>query len=535
MPTDGSAPLPTAETNAHPRSVARRYGVVVGIVVAAVALGAGQLTAAVVAPDSAPLTAVGQAAIDRTPEWLKSFAIRTFGERDKLVLIGGMIGALVAVAAGAGIAATRKRSAGNAFLLIIGAFGMAAAVTRPTATWWWALPSAVAVIAGGVSLRLLLAHLGDRVAPTAEGPPPAAGKLRAFDRRSFVRGALTLGGVALGTGVVGAVASERRFGARASRAEVRIPAPADPAPSLPPGAQLDIPDLTPFVTPNADFYRVDTALFPPQLRADSWRLKIHGMVDQPMELSFDRLLARDLVERDITLSCVSNEVGGPYAGNARWTGALLRPLLDEAGIQADATQLVSRSTDGMTIGTPTAVVMDGRDAMLAIAMNGEPLPIEHGFPVRMLVPGLFGYVSATKWLVEIEATTFEAFAPYWVERGWVQDPGAVKTMSRIDTPRPLARVPEGTVPIAGVAWAQHRGIGRVEVRVDEGSWQIAELAEVPNIDTWRQWVWRWDAVPGTHTLQVRATDADGVTQPEERTPPFPEGATGWHSVVVTVE
>jgi DMSO/TMAO reductase YedYZ molybdopterin-dependent catalytic subunit len=258
------------------------------------------------------------------------------------------------------------------------------------------------------------------------------------------------------------------------------------------------------------------------------------MVERQVQLNFDQLLARELVERDITLSCVSNEVGGQYAGNARWTGALLGPILEEAGVRPDATQLVSRSVDGMTIGTPTAVVMDGRDAMLAVEMNGEPLPIDHGFPVRMIVPGLYGYVSATKWVVEIEATTFEAFDPYWIERGWTEDPGPVNTMSRIDTPKPLVELRAGPTAVAGIAWAQHRGIERVEVRVDDGPWNTAELGQVPNVDTWRQWVWRWEAAAGRHTLQVRATDGDGVTQPQERIPPFPSGATGWHSVVITV-
>jgi DMSO/TMAO reductase YedYZ molybdopterin-dependent catalytic subunit len=315
---------------------------------------------------------------------------------------------------------------------------------------------------------------------------------------------------------------------------VAVPAPADPARALPAGVELDVEGITPFVTSNDDFYRIDTALFPPQVRSEDWRLRIHGMVETPIELDYQQLVARAIVERDITLSCVSNEVGGPYVGTARWTGVLLRPVLEEAGIDPDASQLVSRSADGMTIGTPTAAVMDGRDAMLAIAMNGEPLPIAHGFPVRMVVPGLYGYVSATKWVVEIEATTFDAFDAYWIERGWAEDPGPIKTTSRIDTPRNGADLTAGTVAVAGVAWAPHRGIERVEVRLDDGGWNEAELAAVPSVDTWRQWVFRWDATPGSHRLEVRATDGEGITQPEERMPPFPEGSTGWHAVTVSV-
>lgn len=271
----------------------------------------------------------------------------------------------------------------------------------------------------------------------------------------------------------------------------------------------------------------------PRIAAGDWRLRVHGRVRRELELDFRQLLARPLMERDITLSCVSNEVGGSYVGTARWTGVPLADLLREAGVEAGADQLVSRSADGFTIGTPTAVVLDGRDTMLAVAMNGEPLPLTHGFPVRMLVPGLYGYVSATKWLVDLELTSFGDFDPYWVRRGWARQ-APVKTMSRIDTPRPLARLAAGQVAVAGVAWAQHRGIRRVEVRADGGPWRPARLAAEQSADTWRQWVWPWEATPGRHTLEVRATDGTGATQPEDRAPPFPDGATGWHLVVVTV-
>jgi DMSO/TMAO reductase YedYZ molybdopterin-dependent catalytic subunit len=257
------------------------------------------------------------------------------------------------------------------------------------------------------------------------------------------------------------------------------------------------------------------------------------MVDREITLTLADLLAYPTIERDITLTCVSNEVGGEYAGNARWIGIPLASVLEEAGVQAGADQIVSRSIDGMSIGTPTAVALDGRDAMLAIAMNGEPLPPVHGYPVRMIVPGLFGYVSACKWLVELELTTFDAYDPYWVQRGWVKE-APIKTMSRIDAPKPLVQVPAGKIAIAGVAWAQHRGIEKVEVRIDGAEWATARLADVDTIDTWRQWVLDWDATPGLHTLETRATDATDATQPETRATPFPEGATGWHSVVMTV-
>jgi DMSO/TMAO reductase YedYZ molybdopterin-dependent catalytic subunit len=339
-------------------------------------------------------------------------------------------------------------------------------------------------------------------------------------------------GLAATSGVIGQYLV-RRADASESRAAVRIPAPADAAPPPPPGADLRIPGLSSFITPNDRFYRIDTALFVPSVDADTWSLRIHGMVDREITLNYRQLVARPLIERDVTLTCVSNEIGGPYIGNARWIGAPLKDLLDEAGVRRGATQIVSRSTDGFTIGTPTAVATDGRDAMLAVAMNGEPLPLEHGFPVRMIVPGLYGYVSATKWIVDIELSTFEAFDAYWIERGWAQQ-APIKTESRIDTPRDGARVRAGEVAVAGIAWAQHVGVDGVEVRVDDGPWLAADLAQEDTVDTWRQWVLRWDAPAGDHTLSVRATDGGGDLQVERPAEPFPSGATGDHTIGVTV-
>jgi hypothetical protein len=187
----------------------------------------------------------------------------------------------------------------------------------------------------------------------------------------------------------------------------------------------------------------------------------------------------------------------------------------------------------MTIGTPTSIALDGRDAMLAVAMNGEPLPFEHGFPVRMLVPGLYGYESATKWIVDIELTTLAAADAYWVERGWAQV-APIKTASRIDTPRNGEQVPRGSVTVAGVAWAQHRGVDAVELSVDGGPWTGATLAAEDSVDTWRQWIWTWQASAGDHALRVRAIDGDGNLQTGASARPFPSGATGWDEVMVTV-
>jgi DMSO/TMAO reductase YedYZ molybdopterin-dependent catalytic subunit len=503
-------------------------GGAIGVVAAAAAIGVGQLVAGTLNPQAAPLLTVGQGAIDLTPEWLKSFAIRTFGENDKAVLLGGIAAVLLVLAIVLGIASIRRPAVAIAGLAGFAAVGVLAALTRPTATWEDALPA----LAGALAAGLVLLAMRRAVVPAAAGdrPAPPDGPW-VMDRRRFV-----LTGAA---GLVAAVAAggignlfARRFRADESRAAVTIPTPASPAGAAE-GAEISARGLGPFFTPNDRFYRVDTALLAPAVMAEDWRLRIHGMIDREIELDYAALLDRELIERDITLTCVSNPVGGRYAGNARWIGAPLRPLLEEAGVHAGADQIVSRSVDGFTVGTPTAVAMDGRDAMLAVAMNGEPLPIEHGFPVRMIVPGLYGYVSATKWIVDIELTTFDAFDPYWVERGWAER-APIKTMSRIDTPSPFLDLRPGEVPVAGVAWAQHVGIDRVEIAVDDGPWQPAELAAEDTIDTWRQWIYRWQATSGEHRLSVRATDRSGTTQPADRAEPFPDGATGHHSIVVRV-
>jgi DMSO/TMAO reductase YedYZ molybdopterin-dependent catalytic subunit len=306
------------------------------------------------------------------------------------------------------------------------------------------------------------------------------------------------------------------------------------APTLASGTSLDVPGITPYLTSSKEFYRVDTALRVPDVPIDGYTLRIHGMVERELELSFEDLLQRRMMERRITLTCVSNPVGGKYAGNATWLGVPVRDLLDEAGVLEGADAVKSTSADDMTIGTPLAALDDKfRDALIAVGMNGRPLPLAHGFPVRMVVPGLYGYVSATKWLVDLEVTRFADFKAYWSTRGYsVKAP--IKTSSRIDVPKSFAQVKAGTdVPVAGVAWSQGRGIEKVEVRVDGGSWQEAKLADEDNVDTWRQWVWMWDATAGSHRIEVRATDTTGYVQTDQRTPIAPNGSTGWHSVNVT--
>jgi DMSO/TMAO reductase YedYZ molybdopterin-dependent catalytic subunit len=353
------------------------------------------------------------------------------------------------------------------------------------------------------------------------------------DRRGFLLG----GVIALGAAVVtagGGRLLERRFDVAADRAALRLPGPASPAPALPAGADLapQVAGLTPLVTPTAAFYRVDTALTVPQIPPASYRLVLTGMFRQQRSLALDDLYRRDdLIERDLTLTCVSNEVGGNLAGNARWLGVPLGPFLRQNGLGPGATQLVCRSPDGMTIGAAAQAALDTPDAMLAIGMNGGPLPVEHGFPVRMIIPGQYGYVSACKWLTSIEATTFEAYDAYWVRGGWARQ-GPIRLASRIDTPSSGRSFPAGRRVIAGVAWAQTRGIGRVEVAVDDGPWTAAMLAPDPGVDVWRQWLLSHDFAPGSHTVTVRATTADGELQTPARADPFPSGATGWHSITV---
>ncbi|WP_282703872.1 sulfite oxidase [Streptomyces sp. CC219B] len=527
------------ETEKNPRRrpgpVRLLLGALSGALAGCAALAVAEATAGAVRPQAGPVVAVGGAAIDRTPAAVKDWAIRNFGTDDKLVLQLGILAVLALCAVFLGISGLWFRRTAAAGVLLFGAVGALAATGRPDSTGVMdALPSVAGAVAGAV----LLYVLAGRLEPRAPSPVSYAAD---WDRRGFVIVAGAAAVASAGTGLLGrSLTGTRGRDAIASRRNVVLPAPDSPAPAVPKGAGLRIPGVSPFVTPNGDFYRVDTALVVPKVDATSWRLRIHGKgVTRPVTLSYDDLLRRDLVERDITLTCVSNEVGGPYVGNARWIGVRLADLLAECGVKppskgGPADQLVARSVDGMTIGSPVEDVMDGRDALLALGMNGEPLPFAHGFPVRMVVPGLYGFVSACKWIKEIELTTFDSYDPYWVKRGWARR-APIKTQSRIDTPKPFARPGAGTVMVAGVAWAQHRGIDKVEVRVDDGPWREARLAAEDTADTWRQWTYPWQATKGGHTLTVRATDRTGAMQTEKRTRTVPDGADGWHSVVVTVD
>jgi DMSO/TMAO reductase YedYZ molybdopterin-dependent catalytic subunit len=541
----------------------RPFAALAGLLAAAVALGVAELIAAVIGPASSPVIAVGDTVITLIPEPVKAFAIRTFGENDKTALVAGTLVIIAGYAMLVGLVGLRNRGLGVIGIAAFGVLGALAALTRPAAGQFDALPSVLGAVAGIVALLSLLAALTAR-APAAQASPArdtaghadaghadeghaderVLGRLRevlgsgdrkggALDRRRF----FLTSGVALGAAAVtggGGRLLQRRFDVAGDRAALRLPTPASRAAALPVGADLagKVAGLTPLFTGNRDFYRVDTAISVPRIRPADYRLSMSGMFDSPRSYTLADLFGReDLIERDVTLTCVSNEVGGGLAGTARWLGVPLAALLEENGVRSGSDQLLCRSEDGMTIGAPTRSALEVEDAMLAFGMNGEPLPVEHGFPVRMLIPGLYGYASACKWLVRIEATTFDAVDAYWVERDWATE-GPIKVASRIDTPAPLREFPAGRRAIAGVAWAQTRGIARVEVRIDEEDWAQAELSPEVDADLWRQWVLPYDFRPGRHSITVRATSADGEVQTEGRAAPFPAGSSGWHSVQV---
>jgi DMSO/TMAO reductase YedYZ molybdopterin-dependent catalytic subunit len=504
-------------------------GPVLGLVATGAGLAAAELVVGLVEGTSSPVVPVGQVFIDWVPKPLKDWAIETFGTNDKVVLVVGALVVLIGIGIGVGVLAMRgARAAAVALTCVTGVIGAWAVLTRPEPTLLKLLPTIIGTV---VSIAVLL-YLAPRpsATPASNESGVVAAESMEVDRRRFIGGAVGIGSLAVLAGGVGRLL-QQRFAVDSERNLLSLPAVDAPAAALPADAQLPVDGLQPFVTPNADFYRIDTALVVPQVSKDSWRLKIGGMVDNPMELTFDDLLARPQVERYITLSCVSNPVGGDLIGNALWQGVLLRDVLEEAGVQPGATQIVSRSIDDWTAGTPTEVVMDGRDALLAIAMNGEPLPARNGYPVRMVVPGLYGYVSATKWVTSIELTRWEDYDAYWIPRGWSKE-GPIKTMARIDTP--TKRDHTGEVAVGVMAWAIHSGVSKVQVRVDGGDWSDAELGGVPSTDTWVQWVYRLSAEPGKHVIEARAFDGDGVPQSEEYAPVAPNGAQGYPRLTINV-
>ncbi|WP_418277351.1 molybdopterin-dependent oxidoreductase [Isoptericola jiangsuensis] len=513
------------------------WAALAGIVAAGAGLALAELVAAIVDPASSPVLALGGVVVDNVPPALKDFAVEWFGTADKLVLLSTMGVVLAAGAALSGWLELRRAPFGQ---VLLGAVGLVLAVisaTRPGATWLWALPAVVGVGVAVVLLRLLVARIpapggsvtGEPVTPDGDTPQTSGASRRTF---------LAWTGGTAAAGVLALVASRAlAAGSRAVgvvREAIRLPSPAVAADPVPAGADLGVPDAEPYVTPNDDFYRIDTALRVPQVDPASWSLRVTGLVDEPFEISWDELLELPMTEHHVTLTCVSNEVGGDLIGNALWLGYPLRELLARARPQDGADMVLSSSVDGWTAGTPLEVLTDpDRECLLAVGMNGEPLPEQHGFPARLVVPGLYGYVSATKWVTELKVTRFADDEGYWTPRGW-SELGPIKLQSRIDVPRSGASVTAGEVVVAGVAWAQHTGIEAVEVSVDGGEWQAAEIAETVGPDTWRQWRFMWDAPAGRHEVAVRATDADGQVQTDQTAPPAPDGASGWHTIEVEV-
>ncbi|MEQ4566896.1 molybdopterin-dependent oxidoreductase [Paenarthrobacter sp. CAP02] len=510
-----------------------------GVVSAAVVLAVAELIGAFFTARATPVFALGSTFIDFTPPWMKDFAIATFGTNDKAALFVGMGLTIALLACVLGIVAYRKWALGVLGVLFMGTVIVACVVTRAGVGPVDAIPSVLGTIAGLFVLRRLMVPLWglkawpeapSDIASDADSRVGGAGTSR---RRFFA----TAGVAAVAAGIAatgGRLLSAARNNVAQARDALRLPAPVKAAAPVPAGVQSPVPGVFPWLTPNNEFYRIDTALSVPEINVKDWSLRVHGMVEQEVTLTFQDLLDADLIESHVTLTCVSNPVGGKLAGNAKWLGFPIREVLKRAKPKEGADMVLSKSIDGFSASTPLDVLQDDRDAMLAIGMNGEPLPVEHGYPVRMVVPGLYGFVSATKWVVDLEVTRFADSKAYWTERGW-SERGPIKTMARVDVPKSFAKFPPGKVAVGGTAWAQTRGITKVEVQIDDGEWVEATLSTEASTVTWRQWSYEWDATPGIHYVKARATDGTGETQTEKRADPVPDGASGWPSVMVTVE
>ena len=490
---------------------ARETRMLAGIAAAAVALGVTQLLAVAFGPQADARTAIGSTIIDLTPGPVKEWAIQTFGTADKLFLTILVLGVIALDRRGdrddgrrVGFRSAAPRSASP------GSWGVRRCSRAQGATMVDIVPTVVGTVCGVAVLRLLTSgRFTDAPEPTEGSGSPDQGRRLSLMTLGF------LGAGAL-SGVGGVVLSRMLSSVSGDRDAFALPRIDVAAPPVPPTVQPKGVALPSFVTSNADFYRIDTALIVPQLSRADWQLKIHGMVDREITYRFQDLDRFEVVEKLVTLTCVSNPVGGDLVSNAAWTGYRVRDLLAEAGVHPDADMVLSMSIDGFTAGTPVEALTDNRDALLAVGMNGEPLPTAHGYPARLVVPGLYGYVSATKWVVDLELTRFDRAEAYWTRLGW-SPRGPIKTESRIDVPRSGQDVAQGPVTFGGVAWAQNRGVRGVEVRIDDGDWQPADLGAGYSNDTWRLWSFDWQATqPGPHTIAVRATDNTGAVQTSER-------------------
>ncbi len=565
-----------------------------GLVAAGAALGLSEILSGLSRKIPSLVVSVAEEIVDITPGFIARWSIDTLGSAQKPALVWGIVIVSILLGAVLGWPSRKRWWVMPAGLVVFAVVGGWAAARNPLSSdglgWMTGLVSGafgIAVFLSLYALALAAIPSGESQEPTEEQRVPMVGRGRFNDRRRFVGAVGLMAGASLAGGLLGRWLRRRDTveGAREGVAEAlqgrtiatptarptpvptaqagAEPVQSDATPEATPEATAEagadptadptaeptpsvtaepvgepnfdhIAGIAPLITPNEDFYLIDTALSYPQVDPADWSLQIHGMVDREVEISFDELLDLGLVREQVTLSCVSNSVGGRLVGNAEWVGVPLARVLDEAGVQPGATQIVGRSIDRWTAGFPTEVALDGRVAMVAVQMNGEPLPISHGFPARLVVAGLYGYVSATKWLSDIELTTWEAFDGYWIPRGWSKE-GPIKTQSRIDVPRRDSVIDPGPTAIAGVAWAPSRAIEKVEVQVDEEPWVEADLSRETTINSWRQWMVTWNATPGRHQVRVRATDGTSTTQTPEISNPAPDGATGWHTIQVRAE
>ena len=502
---------------------------VAGALAAAAAFAANELFSGLAYGGPSLLVAVAAKVIDFSPKVAKDLAIAVFGTNDKLALAVMILVVGIGFGVGLGAASSYRFWMGQLGFGLFAILGAAAGVAYPLVPPMFAVLGAAVAGISGISVLAYLLSLAPDSLPRLERDA----RLGQRGRRSFLRVAGVLAVVVGAAAVGGRILVQRAQCVVATRAMVVLPLPSRPAVPILPGASIDVEGLAPIVTPNDDFYRIDTALVVPKVDLSTYTLKVEGLVSKPFELSYDELLAISTVQRHVTLCCVSNEVGGPLVGNAMWQGVPLRDLLDRAGVRPDASQVVGLSVDGFTAGFPVSAAYDGREALVAVGMNNEPLPLDHGFPARLVVAGLYGYVSATKWLDSIVLNRLEDFDGYWIPRGWAKE-APIKTQARIDVPRRGRVLLEGRQVVAGVAWAPHRGVTKVEVQIDDGDWQEALLGEAISKNTWRQWTLPWNTTPGSHVLRVRATDATGVPQTSEKRRPDPDGATGYHTLSVQV-